>query len=265
MKNTIVRVAAGCGLALVLCSVGPRSQESEETDFIERKDFSVEFRTTVPIEAAERVADRVAAAIELVSAYLTQAATYEGPPYEFPIEVLIDPTRGPYQSQNRIHVPEQRVLHLFHDRTDQRTDLGIVHEITHVLAASAGRARRDRFYDDGLAVFLEHRFGQNSGYPNFGLDLYVAYRMQEEAHGQPVPLEKSEEVRNASRTGTGRRLAYIQEGAFTQFLIERYGLDAYFRIYHGQAPEEATGHPMAALEAQWRDLMASVTVLAVPS
>ena len=202
------------------------------------------------------VAHRVDVLRTLVQAYLTGAETYAGAPYDTSLEVYIDPDRfSPYQQGSGIYLPEARVLNAVADRPDSRQDLGIVHELTHVLAASAFRANRDRFYDDGLAVFLQHRFGDQPNYPNFGEDLYFATARAMRAHGDLIPLAEAEQVRGSRQDRTARRLAYLQEGAFTQYLIERFGLNAYFRIYQGEAVEEVTGVSFARIEDDWQVLI----------
>lgn len=236
-------------------------QESAYTTYT-HGEFTVDYRADhVPIEAVRLVAERVEAALAIVRAYLAQSDAYEGPPHDTPLQVIIDPERfAPYQFRSSISVPEPRVLNLVNDEGGARTDIGIVHEITHVLAASYYRQNRDRFYDDGLAVYLQHRFGPSPNYPDFGEDLYIATARAAEAHGGLIPLAITEETRGSAETRIARQLAYLQEGAFTQFLIERFGLDAYFSIYHGTPVEEATGSSMGELEAEWTTMINTAPV-----
>ena len=248
MKMTLMCVLAFSSIAL--------TEPSSASGKIVRDDFSVEYGENVPNAAAELVADRVAAALKLVRAYLAQAPNYSGPPYGWPMKVVIDPDRfGPYQLRNEIYLPEARVLNLFHGVEDVRIDLGIVHEVTHVLAASYARKQRDRFYDDGLAVYLQHRFGLTPNYPDFGHDLYVAVAKSAREYGDLVPLAEAEAVRANRKDSAGRKLAYLREGAFTQFLIENYGLDDYISIYQGADPKEVTGSTFAELEAAWAEMI----------
>ena len=247
-----------CVFALFTVALTEPSSASGE---IVRDDFSVEYGENVPDAAAELVADRVDAALELVRAYLAQAPGYSGPPYEWPMKVVIDPDRfGPYQLRNEIYLPEARVLNLFSGVDDARIDLGIVHEVTHVLAASYARKNRDRFYDDGLAVYLQHRFGFTPNYPDFGQDLYVAVAKSAREYGGLVPLAEAEAVRANRKNSVGRKLAYLQEGAFTQFLIENYGLNDYISIYQGAEPKDVTGNTFAELEAAWAKMIRATPV-----
>ena len=253
MKTTLMCVFALFTIAL--------TEPSSANGKIVHDDFSVEYGENVPEAAAELVADRVEAALKLVRAYLAQAPSYSGSPYDWPMKVVIDPDRfGPYQLRNEIYLPEARVLNLFNGVEDARIDLGIVHEVTHVLAASYAREDRDRFYDDGLAVYLQHRFGFTPNYPDFGQDLYVAVAKSAKVHGDLVPLAEAEAVRANRKDSVGRKLAYLQEGAFTQFLIENYGLDAYISIYHGADLKDVTGSTFAELEAAWAKMIRATPV-----
>jgi|GEM_PF-6879687 len=241
---------AKCAVCVIAPLFGFAGNAHSET--VERDDLTVEYRDDVPVAAAEMVADRVQSVLNLVRTYLAQAESYEGPPYSERLTVYIDPERfGPYQERSNIYLPEARVLNLYNGDKDKRVDLGIVHEVTHVLAASYNRKNRDRFFDDGLAVYLQHRFGYEPNYPNFRQDLYVAVAVAAVEHGSLVPLADAEAVRANRETPISRKLAYLEEGAFTQFLIEKYGLNAYFKIYHGMAPKDAVGKSMEELESAW--------------
>lgn len=72
----------------------------------------------------------------------------------------------------------------------------------------------------------------------------------------------SERPRSAQRSGTGRKLAYLQEGAFTQYLIDRFGLDAYLRVFNGEGFEAVIGASIEVIEADWRNLMKTFAVVA---
>ncbi len=253
-----MKTALMSAVALFAAALNEPSSASGE---IVRDEFSVEYGENVPVAAAELVADRVEAALKVVRAYLGQAPSYSGPPYDWPMKVVIDPDRfAPYQLRNEIYLPEARVLNLFDGVEGARIDLGIVHEVTHVLASSYARKNRDRFYDDGLAVYLQHRFGFSPNYPDFGQDLYVAVAKSAREYGDLVPLAQAEAVRANRENSLGRKLAYLQEGAFTQFLIENYGLDDYIAIYQGADPKDVTGSTFAELEAAWAEIIHATPV-----
>lgn len=229
----------------------------------ETEHFTIEYDDNVPKSAVEQLAKRVKDNREVVLAYLKQTGEYTGTPIKEPLVVYISKQRRtPYQNWNTIHIPEQRVLNTFLENDQEHAGMAVIHELTHVYAVSAYRKNKkngyeDRFYDDGLAVFMQHRFGESPGYPDFGKDLYRAVLEKSIEYGELIPLKKTEEVRHSARTGLGRQLAYLQEGAFTQFLIENYGLDAYWKLYKGQQPKDVTGKSFAQLEREWSALMNS--------
>ena len=222
-------------------------------------ELTIRFTGDVPEEAAETLAKRAENGFTIVRAFLAQAETYEGEPYDTPIEIIIDPEQfAPYQRGSTIRLPEDRVMNIYNNSEDGRIDIGLIHEITHVLAASFNRTNRDRFYDDGLAVYLQHRFGLVPNYPNFGEDLYVATAKLADERGSYIPLASTETTRRNAQTRTDRKLAYLQEGAFTLFLIENFGLNAYFRIYQGEDLEAVTGSSLDELESDWLVVLNSV-------
>lgn len=226
------------------------------------KDFTVIYDTNVPINVIEKLAREIEHNIKIVQSYLKQSKEYEGTPIKERLLVYISKTkRIPYQDWNTIHIPESRVLKAFGEEHEyEGKGLAIIHELTHVYSVSAFRKKKkngyeDRFFDDGLAVFMQHRFGEEAEYPNFGIDLYRSVAIKSHKYGALISLEQAEEIRHSSKTGLGRQLAYLQEGAFTQFLIENYGLDKYFRIYQGQAIKSVTGKSFITLEQEWSEMI----------
>lgn len=240
--------------------------------------FSIEFDDNVPVTVVEQLAVNVHKDRKRVLAYLDQSVEYKGTPIKEHLIVYISKTRRtPFQDWNTIHIPEDIVLQAFAGNDSAGNDSGsnsnsynqhkstqagmaIIHELTHVYAVSAYRKQKkngdeDRFYDDGLAVFLQHRFGSDAQYPDFGKDLYPKVAEVSLEFGGLIPLAKAEEVRHSAKTGLGRQLAYLQEGAFTQFLIENYGLAAYLKIYQGANIKAITGKNFEQLEKHWSALI----------
>jgi hypothetical protein len=235
--------------------------------------FTIEFDDNVPVTVVEQLAVNVSKDRKRVLAYLDQSVEYKGTPIKEPLIVYISKTRRtPFQDWNAIHIPEDRVLQAFagndsgsnsnsyNQHKSTQAGMAIIHELTHVYAVSAYRKQKkngdeDRFYDDGLAVFLQHRFGSDAQYPDFGKDLYPKVAEISLEYGGLIPLAKAEEVRHSAKTGLGRQLAYLQEGAFTQFLIENYGLDAYLKIYQGADIKAITGKNFEQLKKDWSALI----------
>ncbi|WP_394223207.1 hypothetical protein [Alteromonas gracilis] len=226
--------------------------------------FTVEYDDNVPLSIVEKLATVVSANTKVVKTYLAQSAQYKGTPIKEDLVVFISKKRRtPYQDWNTIHIPEKRVIAAFsEDKSKNNSGMAVIHELTHVYAVSDFRKKKkhgyeDRFYDDGLAVFLQHRFGQVPEYPDFGQDLYRAVADASLNYGGLISLKDAENVRHSAKTGLGRKLAYLQEGAFTQFLIENYGLDAYLKIYAGESTESVTGKTFNQLESDWTSVIGS--------
>lgn len=226
-------------------------------------DFTVEYDSDVPIPIVEQLASRVSENKRVVKAYLSQSKEYKGTPIQEDLVIYISKKRRtPYQDWNAIHIPEKRVVAAFSEGESENNGMAVIHELTHVFAVSYFRKKKkngyeDRFFDDGLAVFLQHRFGESAEYPNFGKDLYRAVAETSMSYGGLIPLIESENVRHSAKTGVGRRLAYLQEGAFTQYLIENYGLDQYLKIYAGENIQTVTGKTFGQLEKEWAALIGS--------
>ncbi|CAM4241081.1 hypothetical protein [Pseudoalteromonas byunsanensis] len=224
-------------------------------------DFNIEYDDDVPKNVVEQLAQRVSDNRQVVLAYLKQSKEYQGTPIKEKLTVYISKKhRIPYQDWNTVHIPQSRVLKAFSQNVEEKSGMAIVHELTHVYAVSAYRKklkhnREDRFYDDGLAVLLQHRFGESPEYPDFGTDLYRMVAQKSQEHGGLIPLTDAERTRNAAESGVARQLAYLQEGAFTQYLIENYGLDAYLKIYRGEDISVVTGKSFAQLEKHWTKLI----------
>lgn len=136
----------------------------------------------------------------------------------------------------------------------------ISHEITHVIAPN-----QNRFLAEGLAVYVQARFGTNPAYPNFGTRLNTAVQ----PYLGTVSLSTLDLISTPERLeienvidGKG---AYLIAGSFVQFLIERYGIEKFkalyaltpLRIYKkgfGGRParwEKVYGKNLPALEREW--------------
>lgn len=239
-------------LGLLLLAGCASSAPADEIITRQEDGFSVVHRQSLPVQGVDEVARQTSDAIQNVSAWLAQAESHVDATHSAPIRVLIDPDKHtPTQIRSTIFVPEGRVRSRLDDGTIVDGDFGIVHEITHVLARSAYREERNRFYDDGLAVYLQNRFGPPKNYPNFGQDLHVATATLAATYGGLLPLQAADQARRVTDNPDLRRLGYLQLGSFTAYLIENFGIDAYFRIYHGASLDAVTGAPRAELEQRW--------------
>lgn len=251
-----VRHIKSTALATALC-VFSSDVNADEVITVERDGYSILHMASLPEQGVAEVDRKVAQAISNVGAWISQAGDWEGLQTDVDVRVLIDPDKyTPTQIRTTIFVPENRVRQALDQGDIASADLGIVHEVTHVLAVSAYRRDRNRFYDDGLAVYLQHRFGPSSNYPTFGDDVHIALAKAVTKVGAFLALADADEVRR-SKESLPRQLGYLTVGSFTQFLIETYGVSAYFRIYSGESLETVTGSTRDELERRWRDLVTS--------
>ncbi|WP_262693237.1 hypothetical protein [Kordiimonas aquimaris] len=196
-----------------------------------------------------------------VITYLNNAEIYGSVYKDKEINIIVsNEFRFPYQEGHKIYLPQSRIENLLSGSCETKNcSLAVTHELTHIFAKSAYRDNKDimfggRFFDDGLAVFIQHKLGLRPSYPNFGegLHITVAKLMKER---DLVPLADAEYVRNTTKDNTLRRLAYLQEGSFTEFLIETYGLNQYLKVYFGDNPKKIMGYDMVALEQQWKSFI----------
>jgi hypothetical protein len=122
----------------------------------------------------------------------------------------------------------------------------LLHEIVHIYAPN-----NNRFLAEGLAVYLQTKLGENPGFPNFGEDL-------SRSAARSLSRVKSLEALNGVRTPNllsnviDDETAYIVAGSFVGFLIERYGLPPFRRLYEKENYEQIYGKSLDNLEKEWR-------------
>lgn len=182
-------------------------------------------------------------------------ATFKGP---FLIEVQDD--RGPSMALipawrgNRGHM-------IF--RARNRRNFAITHEMTHVFAPNG-----NRFLAEGLAVYAHEYLKGVDAYPNFGRDLHQAARAFAEK-ADLAALDNMATPKRLRTEGLGDDDAYIVAGSFMRFLIERYGLETYRKLYamtplvpglreggHGDRWSKVYGKGLNMLAAEWRRVIA---------
>jgi hypothetical protein len=132
----------------------------------------------------------------------------------------------------------------------------IVHELTHVITPSQGKP--NRYLDEGLAVFMQEKFGVDKSYPNMGEDVHQVTLKLIKTVGQTVSIYKLEETRNSSLGGDLRHLAYLQEGSFVRYLIEKYGLQDFMAMYEGKSYEKVYEKSLDDLEKEWKEFIRGI-------
>jgi hypothetical protein len=130
-------------------------------------------------------------------------------------------------------------------RTREHTG-ALLHEIVHVYAP-----HHNRFLAEGLAVYLQTTLAGNPAFPNFGEDLQ---RLAVRSLSGVTSLAALNRVRTPQPLGTvmEEKTAYILAGSFVGFLLERYGLARFRRLYETEDYETVYGQSFATLETAWR-------------
>ncbi|MEM9291889.1 MAG: DUF2891 domain-containing protein [Acidobacteriota bacterium] len=213
--------------------------------------------------ARQEVLPRAHQALRDVRAFFETAENFdpEAEGFDFESPILIDISDRhfvPSQTGRIIWVPARRLK-----QDDSGYGISMVHEVVHVVAASAYRP--DRFYDDGLAVYLQWKLGTASSFPDFGRDLYAQTLAVAEEVGGLLPLDRVEPTRQRLNGSDLLQLAYLQEGAVTRFLIEEHGLDRYLRVYRGEDFSAVYGWSQEELAQRWIEHLEEVSEKEVPS
>jgi hypothetical protein len=173
---------------------------------------------------------------------------YWGATFDEPIRIHVDPSYRipralvPAHLGNRgfMEMPLRRVL---------SGEAPLLHEIVHIYAPNG-----NRFLAEGLAVYLHHKLAGNRAFPNFGRALDREARSYQ---SRIESLEKLDRVRTPVPLGRvlDEQSAYILAGSFVGFLIEKYGLPAFHRLYADGAYESAYGKTLDDLEREWRSTL----------
>jgi hypothetical protein len=122
----------------------------------------------------------------------------------------------------------------------------LLHEIVHIYAPN-----NNRFLAEGLAVYLHTVLAGNPAFPNFGGDLR---RLSVRSLSGVNSLAILNRVRTPRPLGTvmDEKTAYILAGSFVGFLLERYGLALFRRLYETEHYEQVYGKSFETLETEWR-------------
>ncbi|MDH3233960.1 MAG: hypothetical protein OEQ29_10565 [Alphaproteobacteria bacterium] len=163
----------------------------------------------------------------------------------------------------------ERGLIQFPVRRVRQDRAATIHELVHVYAPN-----QNRFLAEGLAVHLHHALGGNPAFPNFGKPLHRAARSFAD-----IDLPALDAIATPRRLRLSHRVtereAYIVAGSFTMFLIDRYGLAKFRRLYEltplrprtrgfGGEPrryEGIYGKSLDQLASEWRACVASEALI----
>jgi len=214
--TTMRTLLAACGIAAALAALGAAATPIYAASPLEAPGIRVHFND-VSEDSARWLLDQLASARAKIEGYWGK--TYDGP-----LTVRVS-------SERRISmalVPAWRGARgdmIFPSRGVANARTSTLHEVVHVYAPN-----QNRFLAEGLAVYLHQKLGGPVAFPNFGRPLGPAARRH-----STVALEKLDAIATPTRLELPGELdgreAYLVAGAFVGFLIERYGLERFRRLY----------------------------------
>jgi hypothetical protein len=121
----------------------------------------------------------------------------------------------------------------------------ITHEVAHVIAGNHIGLPNSLFFAEGFATYQMDADVQAAGY----VPAIQAAAWAYQAGILPTLAFLRDEATYEGRVR--RRLEYDAAGSFSQFLIEKYGLEAYTELYRTRVPEQVLGVDWQQLEEQW--------------
>jgi hypothetical protein len=124
----------------------------------------------------------------------------------------------------------------------------LLHEVVHNYAVSP---HNNRFLQEGIAVYLQDKLGGNPAFPNHGKGLHVLAREHLPA-GPTLGLLNNVVFPRPLAHVMPQLTAYILAGSFTRFLIDKYGLAQFRKLYESNDYEAVYGKRLEALEQEWR-------------
>jgi hypothetical protein len=120
----------------------------------------------------------------------------------------------------------------------------LVHEVTHLIAGNTIHLPFDTFYVEGLATWVMTDDFLKHGYVTPLQSTAWVY----EAGALP-PLQQIMDDDFAGRMR--KRVYYDAAAAFTFFVIDTYGWDAYVSLYRQNSLDAVLGKPLAEVETEW--------------
>jgi len=227
-------------LSVSICSAGLLYSK------LETNHFKINYKN-IPDEQAKEFSEKAEKAFSDVTQYL-------GKKYKKKIKIYINNKyKIPRTTKDKkILMPANRI----------RGDAGgppsikgrgpaIIHEVTHIIAKSAYFP--DRFLDEGLAVYIQAKFEAEGerNYPNMGKEIHKEALKCMNEYGKIIPLKECEKTRRSKKSGLARRTAYVQEGSFAKYLIEKYTLQKFMEVYEGKTYSKIYGKSFEDLEKEW--------------
>lgn len=97
----------------------------------------------------------------------------------------------------------------------------LLHELTHFIMGNASSL----MIREGLAGYMEIKYGKNNCYPNFGKEVNSLLLEYNESYNDMYNILVKENLQN-------RKLFYLLSYSFCTWLIESFGLEKFLKIYY---------------------------------
>jgi hypothetical protein len=205
-----MKSVAGVCLALLIAGTNARAACTDvEIAFAE---------TAISNSERERLAQDLRVAVDKV-------CRWWGPTYSGRLTIEVPDADGPSMAL----IPAWRGkpgTMVFPAAVVRRGTAATVHEIVHVFAPSA-----NRFLAEGLAVHAHDRLAGPRAFPNFGRDLHRAAGR----HASGPDIAALERLATPAMlqlpSAGGRQAAYLVSGSFVRYLIDRYDMEQFRKLY----------------------------------
>lgn len=205
-------------------------------------------------ESPRAFLDEVDDYVVLISSYLGRPAWRERYGSQGKIEFFHEPDGYCHVEGGYYHF-QSPVLRVHLNESFRNGRAPLAHEITHLILPDYSSLS----LREGLASEMQDRFGRNSALYSLGADVHAlsagflprAPRRVVEALGRPgipeVALVADED---------GRAFFYILSHSFARYLLDRFGVAAFLRLYESRDLLEeyprVTGRGLEALKSEWQ-------------
>jgi hypothetical protein len=109
----------------------------------------------------------------------------------------------------------------------------IAHEISHVIVPFNNRSLS---LNEGLASYIQHKFGQNPSLFNWGIDPHILanlfFTYAEEAYNTIFPVIGTKSpLQNEFINGELRQIFYVLSHSFAKYLIDTFGIENFMNLH----------------------------------
>ncbi len=242
------------GIAIILMVFSASGCTTSEPVMVENSHVQVQaLSNTIPMETMNEIAARSERIYTKLAAFFGR-----NPPSAVRVEL------GAQQRIARSFAERNTIV--FPMRVVESKSVIIAHEMTHLFMPE----RHSEALREGIAVYAQDRFGEVSGYPNYGVDVdRLLSRRLRDGVGKSVASFSGAEAffRRARGDGVGqpklkwkdidqeaRRNAYLAGGSFTRYLFEvelQSDMTRFRTLYVGGDIPGVTGKSLQEIEAAW--------------